>query len=74
MNSHWWREKLRANAARDADTDERLRGIGWHAIRVWEHEPPDLASERVAEAVLAQRKINPRVRADGLNESVPDGA
>jgi DNA mismatch endonuclease (patch repair protein) len=57
-NTAWWREKIRANAARDADTIERLQGAGWLAVRVWEHERPELASERVAEEVARRRFIN----------------
>lgn len=46
-NAEWWRAKIEANRARDADTDERLRAEGWKVIRVWEHEEPAAAAERV---------------------------
>lgn len=46
-NSLWWQEKLAANAARDADTDRVLRELGWRVIRIWEHESPAVAAERV---------------------------
>lgn len=54
-NADWWRKKLQSNKARDADTERRLREAGWHCVVVWEHEPPDLAAERVAAAVAARR-------------------
>ncbi|MGY2082793.1 very short patch repair endonuclease [Blastococcus sp. SYSU DS0539] len=48
-NHDWWQDKLATNAARDADTDSRLRGAGWRVLRVWEHEPAEAAVQRVLE-------------------------
>jgi DNA mismatch endonuclease (patch repair protein) len=53
QNAEWWREKILGNAARDRDTDRRLTEIGWTVVRVWEHERPDEAADRV-EAQLAR--------------------
>jgi DNA mismatch endonuclease, patch repair protein len=50
-NAEWWRAKLETTRARDADTSRRLGEAGWLVIRVWEHEPPENAADRVAEAV-----------------------
>lgn len=50
-NAKWWREKLEANERRDRDTDDGLREMGWHVVRVWEHEDPTAAADRV-ETVL----------------------
>jgi DNA mismatch endonuclease (patch repair protein) len=36
--SKFWREKLRANRARDARNIRRLRTSGWRVVRVWQHE------------------------------------
>ena len=47
-NSEYWVPKLAGNRARDADTDRRLAEAGWVAVRVWEHEPPGQAAERIA--------------------------
>ena len=47
-NADWWRNKLEANRRRDHDTDIRLREAGWTVLRVWEHEDPDDAADRVA--------------------------
>jgi DNA mismatch endonuclease (patch repair protein) len=52
-NAVWWREKITRNRERDRDTDERLRKAGWTVVRVWEHDDPELAAERVVEALAA---------------------
>ena len=51
QNSEFWRQKIEANRARDADTNERLRSIGWTVLRFWEHEPPTEAAEIVVQTV-----------------------
>lgn len=50
-NGAWWRAKIEATRRRDADTDARLRALGWAALRVWEHEAPLDAARRVTEAI-----------------------
>jgi len=50
-NAEWWRRKIEANITRDRDTTTRLEASGWHVIRVWEHEPPKAAADRIAQAV-----------------------
>jgi DNA mismatch endonuclease (patch repair protein) len=50
-NAAWWAEKIATNAERDRDTDRRLAADGWIVVRVWEHEVPEAAAARVAEAV-----------------------
>lgn len=47
-NSEWWRQKLAANAARDADTTAVLDALGWRVIRIWEHVPAEEAADLVA--------------------------
>ena len=51
-NRTWWRQKLRTNVARDRKSDEMLSELGWHVVRVWEHEDVDRAARRVLNAVL----------------------
>jgi DNA mismatch endonuclease, patch repair protein len=51
QNAHWWRAKIEGNIVRDRDTDKRLARAGWLAIRVWEHEDPAEAAERIATAL-----------------------
>jgi DNA mismatch endonuclease (patch repair protein) len=36
--SRFWRDKLRANRARDQRNFRRLRAGGWKVIRIWQHE------------------------------------
>ena len=53
-NREWWQEKLAANVERDRTTDEALTAEGWHVMRVWEHEPVEMAAGRI-EAAVRQR-------------------
>ncbi|WP_280467229.1 very short patch repair endonuclease [Nocardia cyriacigeorgica] len=50
-NAEWWAEKLAANVARDRATDAALAAAGWQVIRIWEHEDPVAAADRVAAAL-----------------------
>ena len=60
-NAEWWRSKIEANRARDRDTDERLGEAGWIAVRVWEHEQPTEAANRI-EALIRQRRRDQQTR------------
>jgi len=63
-NVEFWRQKIEANRHRDADTNERLRGMGWTVLRFWEHESPAEAAEVVARTVAmarAKRSASPGV-------------
>jgi DNA mismatch endonuclease (patch repair protein) len=51
-NVSWWTEKLAANQGRDADTNAALLAAGWTVLRVWEHDCPLPAADRVL-ALLA---------------------
>jgi DNA mismatch endonuclease (patch repair protein) len=50
-NVDYWEPKLRENVARDRRVDEVLSEHGWTVVRLWEHEEPAKAADRVAEAV-----------------------
>ncbi|MEU4794090.1 very short patch repair endonuclease [Micromonospora tulbaghiae] len=50
-NAAFWAEKVTTNRRRDADTDARLTAEGWTVLRIWEHEAPAEAADRVAETV-----------------------
>lgn len=52
-NAQWWADKLSANVLRDRDTDARLAEQGWTVIRIWEHEDPSTAAERVRNTLLS---------------------
>jgi DNA mismatch endonuclease (patch repair protein) len=59
-NAEFWREKIRANQQRDRDTDERLGVAGWTVIRIWEHENPSDAADRVQRALCSSQTIEKR--------------
>lgn len=46
-NGWYWPEKIRGNVERDRDTDARLSAAGWTVVRVWEHDDPTAAAERI---------------------------
>ena len=54
-NARWWRHKIEANQRRDNDAERRLTDEGWIVIRIWEHEAPETAADRVAKVVMARR-------------------
>lgn len=61
-NHDWWQRKFAANQARDADTDALLESAGWTVVRIWEHEPPAAAADRVQRALIeggARRQPEP---------------
>jgi DNA mismatch endonuclease, patch repair protein len=59
-NSWYWGPKLDRNVERDRMVDGLLQNSGWMILRVWEHEPPELAATRIVRALsscgLAERK------------------
>lgn len=55
-NAAFWADKLSSNERRDRDTDERLGQAGWTVVRVWEHEQPAEAAERVETQLRATRQ------------------
>lgn len=55
-NADFWREKIETNRLRDADTNRRLNALGWKIVRIWEHENPSEAANRIAELVDARKK------------------
>ncbi|MEO3841654.1 very short patch repair endonuclease [Streptomyces sp. B22F1] len=55
-NSSFWAEKVSKNRERDADTNRRLVDAGWLVVRIWEHEDPAVAAQRVRRVVMQRRK------------------
>lgn len=62
QNQEFWATKVEANRERDRQTDELLAEAGWTVIRVWEHEPPQQAAQRVEEAVMSPRERPSKTR------------
>ena len=48
-NTAYWREKIRGNRKRDAETDAALEREGWAVVRVWEHQDLEAAAKRVSD-------------------------
>lgn len=46
-NQEYWLAKIGRNRERDAATSEALAAAGWGVVRIWEHEPLDVAVARV---------------------------
>lgn len=61
-NEQWWSDKLERNRQRDLDTETRLLAAGWQVLRVWEHEDPAAAAQRVRAAVQTRRSNAGRCR------------
>lgn len=52
--AEFWQEKIAGNRARDADTNAALNAQGWTVVRVWEHEDPLEAAERISGMVRSR--------------------
>jgi DNA mismatch endonuclease, patch repair protein len=50
-NADFWRVKIENTKKRDNDNDCSLRETGWMVVRIWEHEIPEEAADKIAEAV-----------------------
>jgi DNA mismatch endonuclease (patch repair protein) len=61
-NAEWWAAKLAANQLRDRDTDGRLEDAGWIVLRIWEHELPADAADKVELAVRTRLTVVGRDR------------
>ena len=58
-NADWWREKLDTNVRRDRAIDEALAEAGWLVIRIWEHEDPTEAADRIESIVRSRYRPRP---------------
>jgi len=56
QNAEFWRQKIEANRARDADTNARLRDAGWTVLRFWRHESPFDAATIIARSVTSAKE------------------
>ena len=50
-NADWWLDKIQRNQARDLATAQHLHAKGWAVVRVWEHEDPRTAADRIEKLV-----------------------
>lgn len=54
-NAEFWERKLKRNRERDGETNRLLQEHGWEVLRIWEHENPVEAADRV-EAIVRTRR------------------
>lgn len=50
-NEWYWTPKLERNMARDRTVNAALRTAGWQVVRIWEHEPVEVAVRTVVDAL-----------------------
>lgn len=67
QNAEFWRTKIEANRLRDADTNSRLRSIGWTVLRFWAHESPTEAAETVVK-LITEVKLKRQAASAGSNK------
>lgn len=62
--SSFWRDKLRANRARDLRNFRRLRSRGWRVVRIWQHDALGAIERSISriERALAEQAGPPAVR------------
>lgn len=46
-NADYWDAKIARNVERDRQNTAELEAAGWTVVRVWEHEDPTAAAERI---------------------------
>jgi DNA mismatch endonuclease (patch repair protein) len=46
-NAEFWKNKIKRNQERDAETNKLLKKAGWKVVRVWEHENPEKVSQNI---------------------------
>lgn len=54
-NADYWQAKFDRNVERDRADDAALSDAGWTVLRIWEHEDPADAAERIEGAIRARR-------------------
>lgn len=54
-NAEFWSCKIEQNQKRDIDTTRQLEAAGWRVIRVWEHEDPEKASQKIYDIVTKRK-------------------
>jgi DNA mismatch endonuclease (patch repair protein) len=55
-NAEFWKNKIKQNQKRDADTTKQLKIAGWRIIRIWEHENSIKASEKIYNIIRKRQK------------------
>jgi DNA mismatch endonuclease (patch repair protein) len=56
--SRFWRDKIRTNRERDLRNFRKLRRMGWHVVRIWQHEIKADTSSCIARIISAVNREN----------------
>jgi DNA mismatch endonuclease (patch repair protein) len=64
----YWVAKVNRNVSRDQQVDALLREAGWTVVRVWEHDDPAAAADRIEAAVRETSTGRP---GRGRNDEAP---
>jgi len=56
-NAEFWKNKIEQNRLRDRDTNKQLKKAGWRIVRVWEHENPERAAQKIYRLVVKSGDI-----------------
>jgi DNA mismatch endonuclease, patch repair protein len=51
----YWAAKLKRNIERDIRNNRDLESAGWLVLRIWEHDDPEAAADRVQRALRERR-------------------
>lgn len=57
-NTDYWVPKLAANVERDRRVDRAFGGAGWSVVRIWEHEDPRSAADRIERMVRVTSPVD----------------
>lgn len=57
-NARFWKQKIESTKARDRKTTNQLEALGWTVSRVWEHEDPRNAADRIARLVKDRSTVS----------------
>jgi DNA mismatch endonuclease (patch repair protein) len=55
-NASYWKSKFDRIVARDRRNDVALADAGWTVVRIWEHDPVEIAGDRVCAALAEARR------------------
>jgi DNA mismatch endonuclease (patch repair protein) len=61
-NVSFWDQKLKRNCERDRETNRLLSEHGWAVMRIWEHEDPIAAADRVERVVQSRLQLQGNLR------------
>jgi DNA mismatch endonuclease (patch repair protein) len=68
-NAEYWATKIARNKARDLETSRRLMEAGWAVVRIWEHDDPIHATERIADVLTSRGRAGALSRPTSSNRN-----